>query len=72
MAVITGPCGGPYTPVDCDAGINDAQFVFNGTAGTTYYIIIDGIDGDQCDFDILIKSGQIRQKVDLENVMNDN
>ena len=55
MAVITGPCGGPYTPVDCDAGINDAQFVFTGTAGTTYYIIIDGIDGDQCDFDILIE-----------------
>ena len=55
MAVITGSCGGPYTPVDCDAGINDAQFIFTGTAGTTYYIIIDGIDGDQCDFDILIE-----------------
>ncbi|MDC0296990.1 hypothetical protein OAK92_00300, partial [Crocinitomicaceae bacterium] len=55
MAVISGSCGGPYTPVECDAGITDAQFVFTGTAGTTYYIVIDGIDGDQCDFDILIE-----------------
>lgn len=55
MAVVSGSCGGPYTPVDCDAGITDAQFIFTGTAGTTYYIVIDGIDGDQCDFDILIE-----------------
>ena len=41
--------------VDCSSGTTSAEFLFTGTAGTTYYVVVDGVDGDQCDFDVLIQ-----------------
>ena len=55
MSIVTGTCGGPYSMVDCSSGTTSAEFLFTGTAGTTYYVVVDGVDGDQCDFDVLIQ-----------------
>lgn len=50
MGVLTGPCGGPYTSLTCATGDPGGPMNFTGTAGTTYYIVVDGVAGAECTF----------------------
>ncbi len=49
----TGVCGGAFTEIACNSSVASSTS-FNATAGTTYYIMIDGLSGAMCDFDFII------------------
>ena len=54
--VFSGSCG-LLTPVNCDAGTTGLTSVFNATAGTSYFIVVDGNAGSTCSFDALVCPG---------------
>jgi len=52
--VLTGPCGGPYTSLNCSyAGTGvSTSYTFVVGAGQQVWLIADGDGGDQCPFNI--------------------
>ncbi|MFT7612140.1 MAG: hypothetical protein ACI9J3_001089, partial [Parvicellaceae bacterium] len=52
--VLTGPCGGPYTSLNCSyAGTGvSTSYTFVAGAGQQVWLIADGDGGDQCPFNI--------------------
>lgn len=56
MAVFSGSCGS-LTALNCDAGTVNPSMSFNATAGTNYFIVVDGSIGSDCTFDALICQG---------------
>ncbi|MDP2386059.1 MAG: gliding motility-associated C-terminal domain-containing protein [Bacteroidota bacterium] len=56
VGIVTGACPGPYTAVNCTSGDGPGNVTFTATAGTTYYIVIDGNAGAQCNWTLNIQS----------------
>lgn len=54
--IFSGSCGS-LTSLNCDANTGNLATVFNATAGNTYFIVVDGINGSDCTFDALICPG---------------
>lgn len=54
--VFSGTCGA-LTAVNCDAGSAGLTTVFNATAGTTYFLVVDGSAGSTCGFEALVCPG---------------
>jgi hypothetical protein len=56
--ILTGPCGGPYTSLNCSVAPYLANTSYNFTVAgpTQVYLVIDGIAGDGCIFDVEIST----------------
>lgn len=54
--VFSGSCAN-LTSLNCDANNANLTTVFNATAGTTYFIVVDGTVGSDCTFDAQVCSG---------------
>jgi gliding motility-associated-like protein len=54
--IFSGSCAA-LTSLNCETGSAGLTTVFNATAGTTYYIVVDGMPGSSCTFDALICAG---------------
>ena len=54
VGVLTGPCGGPYTSLNCGYMFANAtsSFTFTIGAGQQVWIVIDGDGGDECPFNL--------------------
>lgn len=50
--ILTGPCGGPYTSLNCGfmAASATSSYTFVAAAGQQVWIVIDGDGGDECPF----------------------
>ncbi len=61
MMVFSGGCGsGPITSYGCIRQMPPGNNVFNATGltpGNTYFLMIDGFGGDECDYSITVNSG---------------
>lgn len=52
--ILTGPCGGPYTSLNCSYAGTSAitSYTFVAAAGQQVWVVIDGDGGDQCPFNM--------------------
>lgn len=58
FGVVTGNCGGPYTPVLCESGgTGSYNTTFTPAPNTTYYLIMDGNGGSECSWIITVSGG---------------
>lgn len=56
FSVLEGPCGGPYTTIQCNSGLSTPQLIPIGgtTANTCYWIMFDGNAGTRFCMDIVM------------------